>query len=115
MDKIKYFYENKQTPVQWLKERLPSLFLNDSGHYRELFYEASEAEREQNMIILIEFQEYMYRRGYISEPLWDFEDITIKFLNNRNFMCAQSSENRCNEQCFTCSEDEKCDKEILKK
>jgi len=35
-------------------------------------------------------------------------------MNNRNFMCALSSEDRCNEQCYTCSEDEKLDKEILK-
>ena len=106
--------ENKQTPVEWLKERLPSLFLNDSGHYRDLFYEASEAEREQNMNLIIDFQFFMAEHGYISNFLWDFEDMAIKFLNNRNFMCAQSSEDRCNEQCFTCSEDEKCDKEILK-
>jgi hypothetical protein len=26
-----------------------------------------------------------------------------------SFMCALGNENRCKEQCYTCSEDEKCD------
>jgi len=30
-----------------------------------------------------------------------------------SFMCALGKENHCNEQCFTCSEDEKCDNETL--
>ena len=28
-----------------------------------------------------------------------------------SFMCAHGAENKCKEQCFTCSEDEKCDDE----
>ena len=35
------------TAVEWLKERLPSLFLDDSGHYKELFQQALEMEKEQ--------------------------------------------------------------------
>ena len=30
-----------------------------------------------------------------------------------SFMCALGKENPCKEQCFTCSEDEKCDNENL--
>lgn len=37
----------KQTAVMWLKERLPSLFIDDSGHYEELFQQALQMEREQ--------------------------------------------------------------------
>ena len=35
------------TAVEWLKEKLPSLFLDDSGHYKELFQQALEMEKEQ--------------------------------------------------------------------
>lgn len=37
----------KHTAVMWLKERLPSLFIDDSGHYEELFQQALQMEREQ--------------------------------------------------------------------
>lgn len=35
------------TAVEWLKERLPSLFTDDSGHYKELFQQALIMEKEQ--------------------------------------------------------------------
>lgn len=35
------------TAVEWLKEKLPSLFIDDSGHYKELFQQAKEMEKEQ--------------------------------------------------------------------
>ena len=35
------------TAVEWLKEKLPSLFIDDSGHYKELFQQALEIEKEQ--------------------------------------------------------------------
>jgi hypothetical protein len=37
----------KQTAVEWLKKRLPSLFIDDSGHYEKLFEEAKDLERKQ--------------------------------------------------------------------
>ncbi len=37
----------KQTAVEWLKQNLPSLFLEDSGHYAELFEQAKEMEKQQ--------------------------------------------------------------------
>ena len=40
--------KNKQTAVDFLKENLPSLFLDDSGHYAELFRIASEMEKQQH-------------------------------------------------------------------
>lgn len=39
--------ENKQTAVEWLMYNLPSLFVNDSGHYKELFDRAKAMERGQ--------------------------------------------------------------------
>ena len=39
--------ENKLTAVKWLKENLPSLFQDDSGHYQKLFEQALEMEKEQ--------------------------------------------------------------------
>jgi hypothetical protein len=37
----------KQTAVEWLKQNLPSLFVDDSGHYAELFEQAKEIEKQQ--------------------------------------------------------------------
>lgn len=37
----------QQTAVDWLKSNLPSLFIDDSGHYQELFKKAIQMEREQ--------------------------------------------------------------------
>jgi len=40
--------DNKQTAVQWLKEKLPSLFVDDNnGFYSKLFEQALQMEREQ--------------------------------------------------------------------
>jgi len=45
---IKKLMENKkETVVEWLKENLPSLFQDDSGHYQKLFEQAKEMEKEQ--------------------------------------------------------------------
>jgi|688.fasta_scaffold14856_5 hypothetical protein len=38
---------NKQTAVEWLQEKLPSLFQDDSGHYQKLFQQAKAMEKEQ--------------------------------------------------------------------
>ena len=39
---------SKQTAVKWLKEKLPSLFVDDNnGFYSKLFNHALEMEREQ--------------------------------------------------------------------
>lgn len=35
------------TAIEWLKEKLPSLFTDDSGHYKELFQQALLMEKEQ--------------------------------------------------------------------
>lgn len=71
------------TPVEYLKSNLQSLFIDDSGHYKKLFYKASEAEREQNMNLLINFQQYLCEGEYITDYEWDFEHMAIKFLNNK--------------------------------
>lgn len=44
------FKTNNMTAVEWLKEKLPSLFLDDSGHYKELFQQALIMEKEQIII-----------------------------------------------------------------
>ena len=45
---------NKQTAVEWLKSNLPSLFIDDSGHYRELFDKALQMERDQTIDAYVE-------------------------------------------------------------
>lgn len=42
-----------------------------------------ETEMERNINLIIEFQLFMYENGFISDFLWDFEDIAIKFLNSK--------------------------------
>ena len=37
----------KQTAVEWLKQNLPSLFVDDSGHYENLFQQALSIEKQQ--------------------------------------------------------------------
>jgi hypothetical protein len=39
--------ESNKTAVQWLMDRLPSLFVDDSGHYKKLFEQALEMQKEQ--------------------------------------------------------------------
>jgi hypothetical protein len=37
-------------------------------------------------------------------------DLLLRLFDvSGSFMCAHGAKNKCNEQCFTCSEDEKCD------
>ena len=38
---------SKQTAVEWLMYNLPSLFVKDSGYYKELFDRAKAIEKEQ--------------------------------------------------------------------
>ena len=45
------------TAVEFLKQNIPSLFLEDSGHYAELFKQAIEIEKQQ----IID----AYRKGHI--------------------------------------------------
>ena len=40
------------TAVEWLKEKLQSLFIDDSGHYKELFQQAKEMEKEQIIVAI---------------------------------------------------------------
>jgi hypothetical protein len=43
--------ETKQTAVQWLKEKLPSLFVDDNnGFYSKLFEQAIQMERKESEI-----------------------------------------------------------------
>jgi hypothetical protein len=46
--------ENKMTAVEWLKENLPSLFQDDSGHYQKLFEQAKAMEKEQMIEFYVE-------------------------------------------------------------
>lgn len=45
------------TAVEFLKQNIPSLFLEDSGHYAELFKQALELEKQQII--------NAYRKGHI--------------------------------------------------
>lgn len=54
-----------KTAVEWLKEKLPSLFLDDSGHYKELFQQALIMEKEQII--------KAYQKGYDDVDVYEPE------------------------------------------
>jgi hypothetical protein len=40
--------ESKQTAIEWIQDKLPSIFINDdNGFYRKLFEQAKAMEKEQ--------------------------------------------------------------------
>ena len=58
--------ENKQTPVEWYKERLKYRFLN--GDTEESIYEQAKAmEKQHVMNFLEEYDSYIFRGGNTSE------------------------------------------------
>lgn len=71
------------TPVEWLYEQVKFTDKDTYNALYEQYYEAKEAEREQNMNLIIEFQLFMNKHDFISNHLWDFEHMAIKFLNNK--------------------------------
>jgi hypothetical protein len=64
-----------------------------------------------------QFVETLHFHGYIAHDITKLDNLIDDYYpkssdtNNTNngFMCAHGAENKCKEQCFTCSEDEKCD------
>lgn len=74
---------NNQTPVEWFYEQVKFTDKDTYNALYEQYYEAKEAEREQNMNLIIEFQLFMNEHDFISNHLWDFEDMAIKFLNSK--------------------------------
>ena len=41
--------ENNQTAIEWIQDKLPSIFIDDdNGFYRKLFDQALAMEREQH-------------------------------------------------------------------
>lgn len=74
---------NNQTPVEWLYEQVKFTNKDTYNALYEQYYEAKEAEREQNMNLLINFQLYLCEGEYITDYEWDFENMAIKFLNSK--------------------------------
>ena len=64
-----------------------------------------------------QFVETLHFHGYIAHDITKLDSLIDDYYpkssdtNNTNngFMCAHGAENKCKEQCLTCSEDEKCD------
>ena len=69
---------SKQTAVQWLEQNLPSLFIDDSGHYRKLFEQANKMFEEQ----IIEAFDEGKSDGYKTAREWDE---MIIFLNAEQY------------------------------
>ena len=56
--------ESKQTAIQWLMASLPSLFIDDSGHYQKLFEQALAMEKEQIIDAFVECWKENMPDGY---------------------------------------------------
>lgn len=64
-----------QTAVQWLMDRLPSLFVEDSGHYKKLFEQALEMEKQHHGQTWDDAITAFKGRGFIeSRALCDFDE-----------------------------------------
>ena len=75
--------KQKLTPVEYLYEQVKFTDKDTYNALYEQYYEAKEAEREQNMNLLINFQQYLCEGEYITDYEWDFENMAIKFLNSK--------------------------------
>jgi len=54
--------------------------------------------------------------GKAEESILNGEKLIEEYAKGyKKFMCAKGAEDRCKEQCFTCSEDEACDFKNLNK
>ena len=63
------------TAVEWLKEKLPSLFIDDSGHYKELFQQALIMEKEQII--------KAYQKGYDDVDVYEPEKYFNETYKNK--------------------------------
>lgn len=53
--------EENQTAVEWLEKNLPLLFLDDSGHYESIFYQAKQIEKQQHIEARVQGMENAYK------------------------------------------------------
>lgn len=69
------------TAVEYLVEKV---FGKETEFSKTLIDKALKLEQKQIMDTIIEFQLFMYENDFISNHLWDYEDMAIKFLNSKN-------------------------------
>ena len=67
--------ENKQTAVEWLKDKLPSIFIDDkNGFYRKLFDQALAMEREQHGTTWDDALKQVEKRTVWARAMCDFDE-----------------------------------------
>lgn len=75
------------TAVEYLIQHLTAIGeLNIPDGYNivtDIVRQALEKEQEDKIDIIIKFQLFMHEHGFISNHLWDYEDMAIKFLNSK--------------------------------
>ena len=98
----------KQTAVEFLKQNLPSLFLDDSGHYANLFEQAKEMEKQQMKDVLFEkvlrpfqfnFEQY-YNETYGSKIGTSLEwngEVTQGSKESNEYPTLEGTINLCND------------------
>lgn len=73
------------TAVQWLDKILEGQRDKpfDYLEWKIAFQHALEMEREQRLEMLTNFQVFLNENDYITDTDWDWEHMSIKFLNSK--------------------------------
>jgi hypothetical protein len=67
--------EKKQTAIEWLKDKLPSIFIDDkNGFYRKLFDQALAMEREQHGTTWDDALKQVEKRTVWARAMCDFDE-----------------------------------------
>jgi hypothetical protein len=67
--------ENKQTAIEWLKDKLPSIFIDDkNGFYRKLFEQALAMEKQQHGTTWDDALKQVEKRTVWARAMCDFDE-----------------------------------------
>jgi len=67
--------ETKQTAIEWIQDKLPSIFINDdNGFYRKLFEQALAMEKEQHGTTWDDALAQVEKRTVWARAMCDFDE-----------------------------------------
>ena len=67
--------ENNQTAIEWIQDKLPSIFIDDdNGFYRKLFDQALAMEREQHGTTWDDALKQAEKRTVWARAMCDFDE-----------------------------------------
>lgn len=72
------------TAVEWLIQQIDNEDMGEIPMWvYDFCYNALEMEREQRLEMLTNFQVFLNENDYITDTDWDWEHMSIKFLNSK--------------------------------